>query len=76
MPLSEREREIIKTLVDTKAVDFDAIGRSLAQYGPTAAFDLDYEPVYCGTMRYWVHVLRLPTPDDNPLALNPQPLPP
>jgi hypothetical protein len=76
MPLSEREREIIKTLVDTKAVDFDAIGRSLAQFGPTAAFDLDYEPVYCGTMRYWVHVLRLPTPDSNPAALNPQPLPP
>ncbi len=76
MPMSEREREIVKTLIDTKAVDFEAIGRSLAQFGPTAAFDLDYEPIFCGTMRYLVHVYRLPNPVDNPEFLNPQPLPP
>jgi hypothetical protein len=52
MALSEREREIVKTLTETKAVDFDAIGRTLAQFGPTAALDLDYEPYFvgpCGT---------------------------
>jgi hypothetical protein len=79
MPLSEREREIVKTLIDTKAVDFEAIGRSLSKFGPTAALEMDYEPVYCGTMRYYIHLYRLPNPVDggsNPVALNPQPLPP
>ncbi len=70
MPLTEREREIVRTLTETKAVDFDAIGRTLAQFGPTAAFDLDYEPVMCGTMRYYIHLYRLPVPpvvDPNPV---------
>ncbi len=77
MPLSEREREIVKTLTETKAVDFEAIGRSLAKFGPTAALDFDYEPIFCGTMRYYIHLYRLPPPVvDNVEALNPQPLPP
>jgi hypothetical protein len=75
MALSEREREIVKTLTETKAVDFDAIGRTLAQFGPTAALDLDYEPVFCGTMRYYIHLYKFPSPI-GPVELNPQPLPP
>jgi len=62
MPLTEREREIVRTLTETKAVDFDAIGRVFAQFGPTAAFDLDYEPTFCGTMRFYVHLYRFPFP--------------
>jgi hypothetical protein len=62
MSLNDREREVVKTLTETKAVDFDAIGRALAQFGPTAALDFDYEPVFCGTMRYFVHVYRAFTP--------------
>jgi hypothetical protein len=69
MPLTEREREIVKTLTDTKAVDFEAIGRTLAQFGPTAALDLDYEPFFCGTMRYYVHLYRLPTPEPPPTTV-------
>jgi hypothetical protein len=64
MALSDRERGIVQTLTETKAVDFDAIGRALAQFGPTAALDFDYEPVFCGTMRYYVHVFQVPFPGD------------
>jgi hypothetical protein len=72
MPLSERERQIVKTLTETKAVEFDAIGRALAQFGPTAAFDFDYEPIFCGTMRYFVHVYRNPFPGP---VVDPDPTP-
>lgn len=58
MGLSGREREIVSTLVDSKAVDFEAIGKTLATYGPTMALDMDYEDGFCGTLRYFVRVYR------------------
>jgi hypothetical protein len=60
MSLNGREREIVQTLIETKAVDFEAIGRTVAQFGPTAALDWDYEPVFCGTNRFYVHIVQLP----------------
>ncbi len=57
--LSETEREIVKTLLDTAAVDFKAIGEALSRYGPSAATALDFEDVFCGTMRRFVRVFRL-----------------
>ena len=62
MPFNAREREVVETLTETKAIDFEAIGKALAQFGPTAALDLDYEPIFCGTMRYYVHLYRAFTP--------------
>jgi hypothetical protein len=62
MSLNGRQREIVQTLIDTKAVDFQAIGSAVAQYGPTAALDYDYEPVFCGTNRFYVHIVQLPWP--------------
>jgi len=54
MALTGREREIVETLVETKAVNFEAIGHALAKYGPTMALELDYEEGFCGTMRHYV----------------------
>jgi hypothetical protein len=62
MALNEREHQVVKALTETKAVDFEAIGRALAEFGPTAALDLDYEPIFCGTMRYYIHLYRVFTP--------------
>ena len=39
MSLSGRQREIVQALIETKAVDFDAIGRAVSEFGPTAALD-------------------------------------
>lgn len=64
MPLRDAERDIVKTLIETKAVDFEAIGRTVAQFGPTAALDYDYEPVFCGTNRFYVHIYHIPLPGD------------
>jgi hypothetical protein len=61
-PLNESEREIVKTLVETKAINFEAIGSALAKYGPTMAFLLDGDEGFCGTMRNFTRVYRLVTP--------------
>lgn len=58
MGLSGREREIVSTLIETKAVDFEAIGKVLATYGPTMALDMDYEDGFCGTLRTFVRLYR------------------
>jgi hypothetical protein len=68
MGLKDREREIVKMLTETKAVDFDAIGKAVAKFGPTAALDFDYEPWFCGTMRFYVHLYRFP----GPIVVNPE----
>jgi hypothetical protein len=57
--MSEPEREIVKALLDSDAVNFEAIGATLARYGPTAVLNLDYEEGFCGTMRGYVRVFRL-----------------
>jgi hypothetical protein len=60
MGLSGREREIVSSLIETKAIDFEAIGKVLAEFGPTMALDMDYEDGFCGTMRTFFHCYRLP----------------
>lgn len=60
MPLNERERDIVKMLTETKAVDFEAIGKAVAKFGPSASLDFDYEPMICGTMRFYIHLYRFP----------------
>jgi hypothetical protein len=61
-PLDHAERAIVSTLLDSKAVDFEAIGKSLAEHGPSAALTLDGEDVFCGTMRRFIRVFRINDP--------------
>jgi hypothetical protein len=53
--------EIVKKLLDSKAVDFKAIGDTLAEVGPKLA--LLEEPLdgdnFCGTGRYFLHLYRI-----------------
>jgi hypothetical protein len=55
--MSERtnHQAIVKTLLETKAVDFNAVGKAVAQLGP--ALSLADEPWegFCGTMRTFFH---------------------
>ena len=61
-PLSQAEREIVSTLIETKAINFQAIGEALAKHGPSMAFVLDGEEGFCGTMRYFVRTFILHGP--------------
>jgi hypothetical protein len=63
--LGGAEREIVDTLLETKAVNFEAIGSALAKYGPRAAVTLDGDDVFCLTMKIFLRVFR-PIPYRNP----------
>lgn len=55
-------QEIVKKLLDAKAVDFGAIGKTLTELGPSLALADEPWEGWCGTMRYFVHLYRINWP--------------
>jgi hypothetical protein len=55
-------QEIVKKLLDAKAVDFGAIGKAVAEVGPSLSLADEPWEGFCGTMRTFVHVFIINTP--------------
>jgi hypothetical protein len=59
-------QDFVKKVLDAKAVDFTAIGKVIAEVGPSLSMsDEPWEGV-CGTVRNFVHVWRLPGTNTGP----------
>jgi hypothetical protein len=58
-------QDIVKRLLDSKTVDFKAIGNVVADLGPSLALADEPWEGFCGTMRTFIHLY----------ILNPRPLP-
>ncbi len=59
-------QEIVKKLLDNKAVDFTAIGKVVAEAGPALSLADEPGDFFCGTMRYFFHIYILrPNPGDS-----------
>jgi len=56
---TEAERQIVTALIESQAVNFEALGTALAKYGANATLQLDGEDWFCGTMRRFIRVYRL-----------------
>ena len=56
------DRELVAELIDSGAVNFEAIGAAVAKYGPSAALDGWGDDWFCGTMRLFIRLYRLPGP--------------
>lgn len=52
-------QEIVKSLLANKAVDFAAIGKTVAEIGPSRAVAMEPWEEFCGTMRHFVRLYRL-----------------
>jgi hypothetical protein len=52
-------REVTKNLIETKAVDFQAIGSALAKFGPSLALTGDPGENFCGTGPHFIRLFRL-----------------
>jgi hypothetical protein len=68
MAQKANHQDLVKKLLDTKSVDFAAIGKVVAEVGP--ALSLADEPWegFCGTMRYFVRIFIInpfPGPVEN-----------
>ena len=55
-------QEIVKSVLDAKAVDFGAVGKVFAQVGPSLSLADEPWETFCGTMRYFVRVFVLSPP--------------
>lgn len=53
-------KDITKTVIDSKVINFDALGKMVAQLGPQVVFNDDPWENFCGTMRYFIRIFRLP----------------
>ncbi len=55
-------QDIVKRLLNSKAVDFNAIGKAVSEIGPSLAMVDDGVDGFCGTMRHFIILYRYPTP--------------
>lgn len=56
------DREIVQDLLDSGAVNFQAIGATVSKFGPSVALDGWGDDWFCGTMRMFIRLYRLPGP--------------
>jgi len=55
--LTDTQNPIVQTLIDTHAVDFDAIGRALAEVGPTVgSLRASGEDWFCTVYHSFIHI--------------------
>src|ERR1017187_2321927 len=63
MSSSEQHKQIVTKLLDTKAIDFNTIGKEFGEVGASLALaDFDGEDRFCGTMRNFIRVMILENP--------------
>ena len=64
-------QDIVKRLLETKTVDFTAIGKAVGELGPSMALADEPWEGFCGTMRTFLHLYIINHPPvvvDNPIA--------
>lgn len=59
---SEQHKQLVKKLLDSKAVDFNAIGKVIAEVGPSLSLADEPGDFFCGTNRIFVHIYRVVNP--------------
>jgi hypothetical protein len=52
-------QEIVKKILDSKAVDFAAVGKVVAELGPSISLSDEPWEGFCGTMRTFIRILVL-----------------
>ena len=62
MSNSDQHRQIVKELLESKAVDFHAVGRVIAEVGPSLSLAEEPGDFFCGTNRIFFHCYRILTP--------------
>ncbi|HSY72417.1 MAG TPA: hypothetical protein VK798_09230 [Alloacidobacterium sp.] len=72
---SDQHRQIVKQLLDSKAIDFNAIGKVVAEAGPGLSLAEEPGDFFCGTNRifirlYWVTDPGTPVENLGELAAN------
>ena len=59
-------QEVVRKLLDSKTVDFAAIGRAVTELGPTLSVADEPWEGFCGTMRYFIRFYIISHPGTGP----------
>lgn len=59
---SEQHKQLVKKLLDSKAVDFSAIGKVVSELGPSLSLAEEPGDFFCGTNRIFIHIYRVFNP--------------
>lgn len=59
MSNSDQRRQIVKQLLETKAVDFNALGKVIAEVGPSLSLADEPGDWFCGTNRIFIHIYQV-----------------
>lgn len=70
MAIRVTHQDIVKTVLESKAVDFAALGKVVAELGPRLALADEPWENFCGTMRWFIRVFILYPPIGGPRQLN------
>lgn len=62
MSNSEQHKQLVKKLLDAKAVDFTAIGKVVSEVGPSLSLAEEPGDFFCGTNRIFVHIYKVFNP--------------
>ena len=62
MSNSEQHKQLVKKLLDTKAVDFTAIGKVVSELGPSLSLAEEPGDYFCGTNRIFIHIFHVFNP--------------
>lgn len=56
----KNSKDVAKAVLDSKVVNYDALGKTVAKLGPQLALLDDPWENFCGTMRYFIRIFRMP----------------
>jgi hypothetical protein len=56
---SDQHRQVVRQLLESKAVDFNALGKVIAEVGPSLSLAEDPGDFFCGTNRIFFHVYQI-----------------
>lgn len=56
----KNSKDIAKYVLDSKVVNFDTLGKTVAKLGPELALLDDPWENFCGTMKYFIRIFRMP----------------
>jgi hypothetical protein len=59
---SVNRADVVRKLIDTKAVDFAAIGKAVGELGPVLSVADEPWEGFCGTMRFFIRIFILTDP--------------
>lgn len=58
--MNDFHKEVTKSILDAKIINYEALGKTISTLGPSLALRDDPWETFCGTMKFYIRIFRLP----------------